>query len=86
MTKSLSVLAICLMSLMACNKNECKDPSGPCGDTPYTGEACQAYFETWFYNNSNNTCELKGYSGCGPKGFETEAECISSCVHKTVKD
>ncbi|OJV51917.1 MAG: hypothetical protein BGO31_09040 [Bacteroidetes bacterium 43-16] len=85
MLKSLGVLAICLISFSACNKRVCNDPTGPCGDTPPTGEACTAYFETWFYNSNNNTCEMIGYSGCGPKGFATEAECNNSCVSKTKK-
>ncbi len=82
MLKPLAILAICLIGLSSCDKRVCQDPNSPCSDTPPTGEACQAYFETWFYNSSNNTCELKGYSGCGPKGFETETECINSCVKR----
>lgn len=80
MLKSLTALAICLIGFTACNKRVCQDPDSPCAETPPANEACLAYFETWFYNSSDNTCELKGYSGCGPKGFATEATCINSCV------
>jgi len=82
MLKALIASTLLLASFTACNKRVCQDPNSPCADTPPTGEACQAYFETWFYNSSNNTCELKGYSGCGPKGFATETECINSCVKR----
>jgi hypothetical protein len=38
-------------------------------------EACQAYFQTWFYNKNTNSCEQIGYSGCSSKGFPTKEEC-----------
>ena len=42
-------------------------------DLPQT--TCQAYWESWFYNESSNNCEFKGYSGCEAAGFETKEEC-----------
>ncbi|MEN8249563.1 MAG: BPTI/Kunitz domain-containing protein [Bacteroidota bacterium] len=46
-----------------------------CYDTPPTDEMCTAYFERWFYNESTNSCEKIGYSGCSQYGFETQEEC-----------
>ena len=85
MSKLLALLTISLIGFSACNKKVCQDPTGPCADTPPTNEACAAHFQRWFYNNNNNTCELISYSGCSQKGFETEAECVQSCVTQKKK-
>lgn len=68
-----------IIGLSACSKTVCLDPNDACNDTPPAGDVCTAYFQTWFYNSNTNTCELIGYSGCGPKGFETEAACNNDC-------
>lgn len=69
------------LALSACDKS-CKTASSDtrCKDV-VPSELCQAYFQTWFFNAATNECELKGYSGCGPKGFSTEAEC-EACACK----
>lgn len=60
-----------------CNKN-CEDEKpNACRDSLPNGELCQAFFQSWFYNKSTNSCELKSYSGCSPSGFQTEAECLA---------
>ena len=66
---------------VACDEEECHIENAPaaCSDVVPTDEACLAYFERWFYDKANNTCEKIGYSGCNQVGFATEAECLS-CV------
>lgn len=78
MSNLLSILSVYLAAccFAGCNKaNNCTTATGACSDTPPTNEACAAYFERWFYNASENTCEQIGYSGCSQKGFETQAAC-----------
>lgn len=61
--------------LAACDKDCNNSEQAKCLETPPTNEACQAYFQTWFYNKNTNSCEQIGYSGCSPKGFASKEEC-----------
>lgn len=72
----LSMLILGMISLTACNKN-CDSNNANCKDVPTTpaDEACQAYFETWFYDSSTKECKKHAYSGCSARGFETQEEC-----------
>ena len=69
-------LAIFSFAISACQDEPCKDaPSfAKCSERPDTGAVCQAYFQTWFYNQNTGKSSLVGYSGCEPKGFETKEE------------
>lgn len=68
--------SLIIISISGCFK-DCKDEIPACADTVPTGELCQAFFQTWFYNADMKSCELKGYSGCEAAGFATEEECLS---------
>ena len=62
-----------MFTLVVCKK-DCGSKVATCQEEP-PNEPCLAYFETWFYNQTNNNCEKIGYSGCSKKGFETENDC-----------
>lgn len=71
------IVLISLMGIfLSCDKN-CKITSTDtrCKESVPTSEMCQAYFQRWFFNAATNECELKSYSGCSQKGFETQAAC-----------
>mgnify|MGYP000740085021 CR=1 FL=1 len=72
-----AIIARCTFALFGCNNsNGEKAPAyATCSEKPDTGITCQAYFTTWFYDETTGKCEKIGYSGCEPKGFETEEEC-----------
>lgn len=53
----------------------CPSPQGTCAEQEPIGEACAAYFERWFYDEETNKCIKISYSGCTPKGFETQQAC-----------
>ena len=77
------VIGIILGSfLFSCNKNCPNIENETCQDQPPSSEVtCLASFETWFYNEDSNKCELKGYSGCHALGFATEQVCHScKCI------
>jgi hypothetical protein len=64
-----------LLSLGSCDK-ECTTPKpSGCNDEVPTGVTCMAYWESWLYNESTNSCEFTGYSGCNAVGFETRQAC-----------
>ena len=67
-------IAFLVIVFSSCSK-DCNDKSATCSETAPTNEACQAYFERWFYSKSSNKCELVQYSGCSSKGFATQQEC-----------
>jgi len=68
-----TVLSSCFF--VSCTK-DCKQATNSlCNISAPTDGVCQAYFESWFYNKSMNTCEKVGYSGCSAKGFETKKDC-----------
>ena len=69
-----SVIMLGMLSLTACDKN-CQSNSTQCKDVPPTDEACQAYFESWFYDSSTKECQKRSYSGCSARGFQTQEEC-----------
>lgn len=75
--KNILILASLLfLAMSSCTKNNCDNSAmAACNDTPPTDELCQAAFSRWFFNQSQNKCELIGYSGCSQKGFETKQEC-----------
>ena len=80
-------LVIFAVSLISCNPcdEDCENaPSyATCSEKPETnGTTCQAYFETWFYDESTGECAKKGYSGCEPLGFETAEECDKCDCHR----
>jgi len=70
-------LSAIILTWMACDSEVCYPVE--CTVQPPTNEICAAYFENWFFNNTSNTCELIGYSGCNPHGFDTQAEC-ETCI------
>jgi len=53
----------------------CVEENTLCGHTPPTNKLCAAYFERWFYNSEENSCEQIGYSGCNEWGFEPLEAC-----------
>ena len=76
------LIMFCLMFslfFVACEE-ECHvdNPPAACSDT-IPDEFCAVAFNQWFYNESTNTCEQIGYSGCSKVGFDTELEC-QDCV------
>jgi len=71
---SLYLLLTAALFSNACQKN-CDNKPTTCSERPPTNEACLAYFQRWFYNAGNNTCELISYSGCGQYGSATQADC-----------
>ncbi|MBP6089667.1 MAG: hypothetical protein KA521_00310 [Crocinitomicaceae bacterium] len=75
--KQLIVFIFIVFSSVSCTKDCTDSQQTKCSATPETGTICAAYFESWFYNQGTNTCELIGYSGCSPVGFETKEECES---------
>lgn len=70
----LSILLVFTLGLISCSK-DCEPKFATCSESPPTDEACQAYFNRWFYNKDKNNCEQIGYSGCSQKGFATKQEC-----------
>lgn len=65
---------LCIV-LTSCSK-DCNTAESPvCKTAPPVDEACQAYFESWFYNDQAKVCEKIGYSGCSATGFITREEC-----------
>ncbi len=73
-TKSITLLLFLLMvGLSSCKEDCVKDTK--CSEQLPPGNICQAYWESWLYNQDTKECEYKGYSGCSPIGFESEAEC-----------
>lgn len=75
--KQLIVIFSLLFCTVSCTKDCTDSQQTKCSETPVTGTTCAAYFESWFYNQGTNTCELIGYSGCSPVGFTTKEECES---------
>jgi hypothetical protein len=75
--KKIFLLASVALCFAACEKDCSNSEQTKCMETPPTNEACLAYFQSWFYNSSTNSCEQIGYSGCSPKGFQTKEECES---------
>lgn len=71
---TLTVIFVAIVGLMACKK-DCNCQPAACSEVPPTDEACQAYFQRWFYDAASNSCTQIGYSGCSQKGFATQAEC-----------
>lgn len=73
----LTVLFVLTVLTWSCNDNGCENAPSfeKCSEKPDTGATCQAYFESWLYDDATGKCSKVGFSGCEPKGFETEAEC-----------
>jgi len=72
--KTLIILTF-VMLCASCSKN-CNDVKDlRCDESPATGVTCQAYFESWIYDDATGKCQFQGYSGCSMVGFETEEEC-----------
>ena len=61
---------------LACNEEEeCSSNSATrCQEVPESG-MCAAFFQNWFYDEQTNSCELIVYSGCDPRGFDSQTEC-----------
>lgn len=74
----IAILAFALI-LIGCTDDCADETVEACQETPATDEACQAYFQRWFFVSESNACEQIGYSGCNEYGFATEVEC-SSCA------
>jgi hypothetical protein len=73
-----STIILGIVSLnFSCSKS--KTLESICSVQPPSDEMCKAAFQRWFYNKSKNQCELKYYSGCSAKGFETQEACENKC-------
>ena len=72
--KKIIILSLLAFSILPGCKEDCVQDA-KCSEQPETGGTCLAYFENWIYNPDSEECEFKGYSGCSPIGFDTEAEC-----------
>lgn len=75
------IIAVLGIALSSCKK-KCDAPTGKCAESNITNEACLAQFQSWFYNEQSHKCELLSYSGCSPKGFETEQDCGQCLCNK----
>ena len=86
MNKLLLFLGLAFITLFL---STCKKPCEPVystyKDKVPTEELCQAAFQTWFYDADKETCELKAYSACSKKGFDTEKECWACKCNKKAK-
>ncbi|RYD97390.1 MAG: hypothetical protein EOP54_11040 [Sphingobacteriales bacterium] len=66
----------------ACSKlSDCQAVDAKCLQQSPLNEACQQFFERWFYDAGSGQCELVAYSGCSDFGFKTAAEC-NACACK----
>ena len=74
MLKKIKDIVLLMLLLSACTK-DCPTDNPTCSHTPPTEELCAAYFERWFYNSEENSCEQIGYSGCNEWGFESLEAC-----------
>ena len=78
----LILMVLCSLSFFISCKEVCDNQVAACQDSPVVNGGCQAYFETWFFNENTNDCAEFGYSGCSAKGFETLEECQEcQCVN-----
>jgi hypothetical protein len=80
--KFLVYLIFAFLMLTACSKACQNNEPAPCSETVPQNEACQAYFQRWFYNKSKNSCELEAYSGCTQAGFASKEECEACLCNK----
>lgn len=80
--KRLIVSIALVFCCYSCTKDCANSQQAKCLETPDTGTTCAAYFESWFYNQGTNTCELIGYSGCSPVGFTTKVACESCACNQ----
>jgi hypothetical protein len=87
------ILIFTILYFSSCTKNTSNDwcgtgngtaKTGKCYDKIPDGTVCQAYWESWFYNEATKTCEKRGYSGCNKLGCETEQEC-EDCANGITK-
>ena len=67
-------LSLAIVFFSNCSEN-CVEENVLCSHTPPTDELCGAYFERWFYNSEENSCEQIGYSGCNEWGFDSLEAC-----------
>jgi len=65
---------ILLFATVSCTK-KCEPVNVVCTEVVPVNEACQAYFERWFFDAKKNSCSLVQYSGCNQRGFATKNEC-----------
>lgn len=63
-----------VLGMSSCNRN-CNPSDAVCHDSPPLDEACQAAFNRWFFDKTQNSCQLVAYSGCSQKGFASQQEC-----------
>lgn len=75
------IIAILLITFSSCKRECLKNQEAACLEQAPDGTTCQAYWESWVYNPETDNCEFKGYSGCSPIGFETEAACEECECH-----
>lgn len=57
--KKIFLLVVIALILDSCDKDCSNSEQAKCLETPPTDEACQSYFQTWFYNKNTNSCEQK---------------------------
>jgi hypothetical protein len=70
----ITIVVFGLMVIHSCSK-DCEPSLAGCNDQPDEAGLCAAYFESWFFNKENNSCEKISYSGCSEIGFETKQAC-----------
>lgn len=80
--KYLFILTIFLLGSTSCKRECLKNQAAACHEQIPTGITCTAFWESWVYNPETDQCEFKGYSGCNPIGFQTEAECENCECHQ----
>ena len=76
MKKATLLFGFIFFSLFSCNDNCVSSEIAGCNDSvPNQDVTCLAYFESWFYDASDQTCSKIGYSGCEESGFQSKEEC-----------
>lgn len=68
------LLLLTIVFFSNCSEN-CENDNPICSHIPPINEPCAAYFERWFYNAEENSCQQMGYSGCNEWGFESLEAC-----------
>lgn len=67
--------ALLLTPFIGSCSDDCSTEDPVCKETVPVDQACQAYFNRWFYDANQNQCTEISYSGCDAKGFESQAAC-----------
>jgi len=74
-------IGVLMLTFSSCKRECMKNQEAACLEQAPDGTTCMAYWESWVYNPETDNCEFKGYSGCSPIGFDTEAACEDCECH-----